>query len=287
LRSDPGVYFLCSSQLFCREKSRECEFIVSEHNHHHSKLKNLRKPMKTGIRPFCTRPVARTLKAVLVLSLCLAGSTFGQQGKEDRELQQILNKMDEVAKNFRTFNAKFTQKNYTAVLKEFSAPETGEFYYARTKDGSVLMRHEIMNPGKRILTIKGDTLTVYRPAIKEAQVASRQKMRDIVEYLAIGIGQSSAKLREKFKISYKGSESMDAAKCAVLVFVPKDAKTVAHLASITIWLKESSATPAQYKFQEPSEDYLLISFSAEKVNANIPNSKFEQKLPSGVEPQKL
>jgi outer membrane lipoprotein-sorting protein len=243
--------------------------------------------MNNGSRFFCTSLAAPILKAVLILSLGFAVSAFGQQGKEDAELQRILNKMDSVAGNFRTFAAKFTQKNYTAVLKEFSAPDTGEFYYARTKDGSVSMRHEIMNPGKRILTIKGDTLTVYRPAIKEAQIASREKMRDIVEYLALGIGQSSAKLREKFKISYKGAESIDNAKCAILVFVPKDAKTAGHLASITIWLKESSATPARYKFEEPSEDYLLINFSAEKVNATIPNSKFEQKLPSGVEPQKL
>ena len=243
--------------------------------------------MNKGRRSFCIPLAAPILKAVLILSLCFAVSAFGQQGKEDPELQRILNKMDAVAGNFRTFGAKFIQKNYTAVLKEFSAPDTGEFYYARAKDGSVSMRHEIMNPGKRILTIKGDTLTVYRPAIKEAQVASREKMRDIVEYLALGIGQSSAKLREKFKISYKGAESIDNAKCAILVFVPKDAKTAGRLASITIWLKESSATPARYKFEEPSEDYLLISFSAEKINANIPNSKFEQKLPSGVDIQKL
>ena len=243
--------------------------------------------MKKGSRSFCSQSIAQICRTVLVLSFCVAVSAFGQQGKEDRELQQILSRMDEVAKNFRTFSAKFTQKNYTAVLREFSAPETGEFYYARTKDGSVLMRHEIMNPGKRILTIKGDTLTVYRPAIKEAQVANREKMRDLVEYLALGIGQSSAKLREKFKISYKGSDSIDNAKCAILVFVPKDLKTAAHVTSITIWLKESSATPAQYRFEEPSEDYLLISFSAEKVNASIPGSKFEQKLPSGVEIQKL
>jgi outer membrane lipoprotein-sorting protein len=243
--------------------------------------------MNKGRRSFYTPLAAAIIEAVIILALGFALSAFGQQGKEDPELQRILNKMDAVAVNFRTFSAKFTQKNYTAVLKEFSAPDTGEFYYARAKDGSVSMRHEIMNPGKRILTIKGDTLTVYRPAIKEAQVASREKMHDIVQYLALGIGQSSAKLREKFKISYKGAESIDNAKCAILVFEPKDAKTAGHLASITIWLKESSATPARYKFEEPSEDYLLINFSAEKVNANIPNSKFEQKLPSGIEIQKL
>lgn len=243
--------------------------------------------MTTDRKPFRTRSTPRLIKVILVLSLGLVVPALGQQSGEDRELQPVLNKMDAVARNFRTFSAKFIQKNYTAVLKEHGVPDTGEFYYARTKDGSVLMRHEITHPGRRILTIKGDTLTVYRPAIKEAQMASREKMRDLVEYLALGIGQNSSKLREKFKISYKGAESIDNVKCAVLVFIPKDAKTAAHIASITIWLKENTATPAQYKFTEPSEDYLLITFSSEKVNASIPSSKFEQKIPGGVQIQKL
>jgi outer membrane lipoprotein-sorting protein len=243
--------------------------------------------MKAGRMFIGAHTTAKTGNAVIVLAFFLAFCCFGQQGKEDEELQRVLNKMDHVAKNFHTFSAGFTQKNYTAILKEFSAPETGEFYYERTKDGSVLMRHEIMNPGKRILTIKGNTLTVYRPSIKEAQIASREKMKDIVEYLALGIGQSSSKLREKFDISYKGSDTINNEKCAILTFVPKDAKTASRLTSITIWLKESTMVPAQYKFEEPSEDYLLISFSSEKVNANIPKSKFEQKLPSGVEIKRL
>ena len=126
-----------------------------------------------------------------------------------------------------------------------------------------------------------------KQAIKEAQIASREKMQDIVEYLALGIGQYSSKLSEKFKISYLKSESINKTPCSVLVFVPKDPKTAARLESITIWLKESTGTPAQYKFQEPTKDYLLIDFTNEKVNSKISDSKFEQKLPADVEIQKL
>lgn len=222
----------------------------------------------------------------LTMSFCWAAESAAQ-AKDEADLQRVLNRMDAVAKGFRTFSAKFSQKKYTDVLKEFDTPETGEFSYARSKDGAVLMRHEVASPGKRILTIKGDTLTVYRPAIKEAQTASREKMQDIVEYLALGIGQYSAKLREKFKISYMGNETVNKALCSILVFVPKDAKTASRLESITIWLKESSGTPAQYKFQEPTKDYLLLNFFEEKLNTKIPDSKFVQKLPAGVEIQKL
>jgi outer membrane lipoprotein-sorting protein len=227
------------------------------------------------------------LAGACLLMMAFGNSVANAQGKEEAELQRVLDRMDSVARNFRTFTARFSQKKFTAVLEEFDTPETGEFYYSRTKDGSVLMRHEVMSPGNRILTIKGETLTVYRPAIKEAQIASREKMQDIVEYLALGIGQNSGKLREKFRIAYARTESVNKAACSVLVFTPKDPKTAARLESITIWLKDANGTPAQYRFQEPTKDYLLLNFFEEKLNIKIPDSKFVQKMPAGVEVQKL
>jgi outer membrane lipoprotein-sorting protein len=222
---------------------------------------------------------------ISILMLTLAISDSAEQKKEDAELQRVLNGVDSVAKGFRTFVAKFSQKKYTAILREFDNPETGGFYYSRTKDGSVLMRHEVLNPGNRITTVKGETGIIYRPAIKEAQIVKREKMQNYVEYFALGIGQYSSKLQEKFRISYAGSESINKAACSILVLVPKDPKV--GLDSITVWLKESSWAPAQYKFLEPSKDYLLITFSDEKINSKIPSSLFEQNLPAEVEKQKL
>jgi outer membrane lipoprotein-sorting protein len=243
-------------------------------NHHPSVAPALR---------LCVRLCVRIL---LFSLLTFAMPGFCEQKKEDVELQRVLSGMDSVAKDFRTFRAKFFQRKYTAVLKEFDKPdESGEFCYSRTKDGTVLMRQEVLSPGKRITTVKGDTGTIYRPDIKEAQIVKRDKMQNYVEYFALGIGQYSSKLREKFKISYAGSEIINKAPCSILIMVPKDPKV--ELDSITVWLKESSWTPAQYKFLEPSKDYILITFSDEKVNSQIPSSKFEQNLPSDVERQKL
>jgi outer membrane lipoprotein-sorting protein len=222
---------------------------------------------------------------IFLLAADSAISNSNQQSKQDVELARVLKGMDSVAKGFRTFAAKLSQKKYTAILREFDTPETGEFYYSRTKDGSVLMRHEILSPGKRTTTVKGDTGIIYRPAIKEAQIVRREKMQNYLEYLALGIGQYSSKLQEKFRISYAGSESINKTPCSILVMVPKDPKV--GLDSITVWLKESNWAPAKYKFLEPSQDYLLITFSDEKINSKIPTSKFEQILPPDVEKQKL
>jgi outer membrane lipoprotein-sorting protein len=210
------------------------------------------------------------LCAIFLVSICSLPIANAVQDKEDLELTKVLNRIDEVSKSFRSFSAKLT-------------PETGEFCYALEKDKSVLMRHEVQSPGKRILTIKGDSAVLFQPTVNQAQIYNLGKRKNLVEYLATGLGQSSAKLKEKFYIAYQGIDATSGNACSVLVFNPKDPKVAASVKSITIWFKKSTGTPAQYKIQEPSGDYLLETFRDEKLNGKIPDSKFIQKLSSRVE----
>lgn len=229
-----------------------------------------------------------SLWTLCLLAASIPVSGFRLQEKADSaELQRALNKMDEIAKDFRTFSAEFSQKKYTAILEEFDIPETGNFYYALARDGSVLLRHQIVSPGDRILTIKDGEAIIFNRSIKQAQLYKLGKRQELAEYLTLGIGQSSAKLREKFDISYGGSESVQGFPCSILVLKPKDPKAARYLTSITIWLNKTSGTPAQYKFLEPSDDYMLETFSDGRVNEKIEDSMFEQKLPKGVEKIRL
>jgi outer membrane lipoprotein-sorting protein len=227
---------------------------------------------------------------ILLSSICLlypfAMTGFGAQAKDSPEIQKVFRQMELAGKGFRGFTAKISERKYTAILKEFGSTETGEFYLARAKDGSTMMRREISSPGRIILTIKGSELTVYRPAVKEAQVANLGKNKDKAEFLALGIGQPPSELQKSFDISYQGVESVGNAPCSVLVLKPKDAKTAAFYSTIVMWVRPSGI-PVQYKLQEPNGDYLLVTFSAEKLNVSIPDSKFDQKLPSGVQPLRL
>ena len=221
------------------------------------------------------------LCAILLLTILSFNSLA--QNKENPELAKTLAQMDAVSAKFSSFEAKFTQKRYLALLKEYESPEIGEFYYAMDKNRAVEMRHEIITPGVRITTIKGDSAVVYQPATKQAQVYNLGNRKNLVEYLATGLGQSSVKLNEQFEITYEGTEAVGGESCSVLALVPKDKSAAASLKSITIWFKKSTGTPAQYKFLEPTGDYLLETFSGEKLNGKIPANKFEQKLPNGTE----
>ena len=218
---------------------------------------------------------------------CLAVTPFARQAGKPRTVDQVLERMGAVGKAFRSFEANFTQRQYIAVLKEFDSPETGIFRYARAKDGSALLRQEIRTPGVRILTIKGGVATVYQPRINQASIVNLGKNKDKAEYLAMGLGQSPGRLRETFDIDLSGEESIGGETCSVLRLKPKSSATAAFFSSFTLWIKNATSVPIQQKLQEPNGNYLLVTFAKEKLNAPIPASQFDQKLPKGTEIQEI
>jgi len=226
------------------------------------------------------------MRLSMTVMLGLALPAF-PQGESRQALDLVLQRMESIGKVFQSFQADFTQRKYTAVLDEFDAPEAGLFVYARAKDGTALLRQEIKIPAPRILTIKGGVVTVYQPRLQQATIANLGKDRDKAEYLALGIGQSPARLKETFDISYQGIEPVDGSKCSVLMLKPKSKSAAAYFSSITLWIKDANNLPVQQKLQEPNRDYLLVKFSAEKLNPKVSDSQFEQKLPKGVEIQTI
>ncbi len=215
----------------------------------------------------------------------MAGIHGVAQVSKSQALNAVLSRMETVGKNFRSFQANFTQKKYIAILEEFDSAESGVFMYARSKDGSALLRQEVMKPGPRILTIKGGIATVYQPVIKQASIVNLAKNKDKAEYLALGIGQSPAKMRETFDITYQGAETIGQTACSILELRPKSSATAAFFTSFTLWISDSSGLPIQQKLLEPGGDYLQVQFSSEKLNPKLSDSQFEQNLPKDVEIQ--
>lgn len=232
--------------------------------------------------PCCKRVAGAVLFfACMLLFVSPAGLTA--QEKPNPELEKVFRQMQTVQKNFQSFSAKITEKKYTAILKEFGETETGDFFVVRGKDG-LMVRQEITSPGRTILTIKGDLLTIYRPSIKQAQIAKLSKsQKNKAEFLSFGLGQSPEDLKKNFEVTYRGEESINGAACSILALKPRDPKVGSAYASIVMWIKKSSGIPIQNKLQERNNDYLLVTFSDEKLNPKISDSKFEQKLPKDVE----
>jgi len=223
------------------------------------------------------------LTSVFALLISGSGADSHPQAKNSQAaLDQVLTRMESVGKNFRSFAADFTQRKYIALLMEFESMESGRFLYARAKDGTALLRRECKVPAEKILTIKGGVAVLYQPSLNEATKINLGANKDKAEYLALGLGQSPAKLRETFDIEYLGEEAVDGVPCSILQLKPKSHDVSSFYSAITIWVSKSDGLPVQQKLQEPGGDYTLNKFSAAKLNPSIAESEFEQKLPKDV-----
>jgi outer membrane lipoprotein-sorting protein len=287
MRSDSGFYLFRPSELFCRKEERKSGSSDKKFANHSPT--NESTMMNNGCIQLFDAHRARVLAIVLIatggLLLAIPHLGFCVPWKENPELQRVYDQMEAIGKKLSSFHARVTQKKYTALLKEFETPEAGEFYLKRAKDGSTMIRQEITSPGRTILTVKGGIATAFQPGIKQARVLNLGKHKDKAEFLALGIANRPGDLQKTFYISYQGQESVNGVLCSVLILKPRDPKTAAYYSTIVLWIKQSSGIPIQQKLQEPNNDYLLVTFSEETLNPQISDSKFEQKLPQGVEIQ--
>ncbi len=141
-------------------------------------------------------------------------------------------------------------------------------FTARAKDGTALLRRECKVPAEKILTIKGGVAVLYQPSLNEATKINLGANKDKAEYLALGLGQSPAKLRETFDIEYLGEEAVDGVPCSISAAEAQEPRRVGSFySSITIWVSKSDGLPVQQKLQEPGGDYTLNKFSAAKAQS--------------------
>lgn len=228
------------------------------------------------------RHLAPMLLAVFVLGLGLIAHPL-RAASDDADLKQVLALMNKFGQTFRSFTAQLAQKKYISVLKEFDQEEKGVFYYERGRNNLARLRKEISQPTPSIATIDNGVLIAYEPKVKQARRIDLGKDKDKAEFLAIGIGQSPARLEETFNLKLLGVETLQGQKTYQLELRPKSAKASAFFSSIVLWVDSVRGMPIQQKFMEPNGDYTLVTFSHIKINVKIPPGTFQLKLPKGVQ----
>ena len=149
MRPDSRVHLFCATQLFCTKKTCHVyRFVEHKRQQSHNTPAAWRRRTRE-LMPRKAAVYASSLTVLRVVLLCVATVSGYSQTNEETALNQVLKQMESVGKSFHSFTARFSQKKYTAVLKEFDTPQTGEFYYERSKDGTALLRQEVATLGSK------------------------------------------------------------------------------------------------------------------------------------------
>jgi outer membrane lipoprotein-sorting protein len=218
--------------------------------------------------------------SVLLCLFWLTPSLYAQTN-----LNQVFAKMDEAAKGFKSVECNLERTKVTVLVND-NFVASGKLYYTRAGKEPRLKVELGKPPAQQIVLIDKGNLQVFTPKINEVQEAALGGHANAVEqFMALGFGQSSQDLKKNYQVSFAGEETIDGKKTAILDLTPP--APLAGVKTLRMWMDEQKGISVQVKATETSGDYTLFKYSNIKMNAGVPDSVFELRLPKDVHHSKI
>jgi outer membrane lipoprotein-sorting protein len=200
-------------------------------------------------------------------------------------LDDILARMDQSARNFRTFSAKIKRIEFTKVLPN-DKEETEGVRRVKRVNGQTVGIVEFVGKNPQTIHFSGKTVEVYSPAAKRVEVYDAGKFGKIGkqadQLLLIGIGVTSADLRRDFNIMAGGTETIDGKQATKLMLTPRDNDLKKQVEKIELWIPQGESIPVRSRVTRTSGDYDEVTYSDVQMNPPLPDSDFELKVPADV-----
>src|SRR4030095_8656910 len=221
------------------------------------------------------------MKKLLSL-LCLTLPVSLLQAQSSYTLDQVFSKMDEVAKTFRSSQADLERTHVTVIVNDKDVA-SGKFYYAR-KGKEPRVKMDLTKPLAQSALVDKGKVQLYTPSLKHVQEATLGEHTDTLEmFMALAFGTSSEDIKKNLTSTLAGEELINGQKTTMLDLKPKNS----GIKSVRMWMDQKRWVAVQIKVTEGSDDYFILKYTNIKLNANIPESVFQMKLPTGVRVLKM
>ncbi len=218
----------------------------------------------------------------LFLSILLtAAACFPLAEKAASAADEVLEKMDRTAPSFTGMSADLKKVSYTKVLDQ-AGEESGSFLLRKAKNGLQVLVN-FVNPDAKSVAMRGKKGEIYYPKINTIQEYDLGKQSDLLEQsLLVGFGTRGKELAANYSVKFAGEESVAGQNTCRLELVPKSASRREKFPSLTLWIAESGAYPAQQKFVESSGDYTVFTYSNVKLKPPLTEAGMEIQAPKNV-----
>jgi outer membrane lipoprotein-sorting protein len=206
-------------------------------------------------------------------------------GLRAETLDEILARMDQSARNFRTFSAKIKRTEFTKVLPN-DKDETDGVRRLKRINGQTVGIVEFLGKNPETIRFAGKTVETYYPNAKRVDVYDAGKFgkvgKQVDQLLLLGIGVTSADLRRDFAITAGGTEMIGGKPTTRLELVPKDKDLKKQAEKIELWISAGESIAVQSRLTLTSGNYDQVNYSDMQMNPTLPDSAFELKLPADV-----
>lgn len=191
------------------------------------------------------------------------------------ERQKIMGKMKSLQKDIHSISASVVQEKQLSVLKKKVTIE-GTVTMAKPN----MLRWDITKPEKSLTVIDGETMTVYHPEVKEAQiydVSENFVARNTMIFFATAMGGDLNEMEKKFTVNvFRKDEDI------IFKLVPLSQIAGRYLSAVMIYYDERSGLPKGFDITTPKGDRTIIKLSNIKINPELKSDAFRIKLSPDV-----
>jgi len=210
---------------------------------------------------------------LLLIAACFVLATSVAQAQNP---DAILSSMDRTAANFHTAQTDFAWDQYQKVVEEHDK-QSGTMYFRRHGD-DVQMAADITSPDKKYVLFSGGMVKVYQPGIEQVTEYNAGKSKaDFESFVVLGFGGSGRDLQKSFDVKFAGMEQVQGVSAGKLELTPKSQRVKNMFSLITLWIDPARGVSVQQKFEEPSGDYRLATYSNIQLNKPINKDVFKLK----------
>ncbi len=209
---------------------------------------------------------------IFLLSLTLFFILSSEVGAKDRDLDDIVSRVQKNYGTMKDYRASFSQES---KIKAYPRPQlsSGETYFK--KPGK--MRWDYKKPEKQEIVTDGKTVWMYTPSLNQVMKADFEATNQskVAQAFLSGMGN----IKKDFHISL--GEDDKKGEGFKIVLVPKDENDSIKSLELTIddrtyYVKKSVMTDVY-------DNVTTVSFSDFKVNVGVSDKVFIFKIPEGVD----
>jgi outer membrane lipoprotein-sorting protein len=224
---------------------------------------------------------ARVVFAVSVMVACLTALRFSltEDQPAGGKLAVFLEGMEKKASSVKDLTARFTQEK---KLKICTAPlvSEGVLFMKSGEEGRRKIVWRTQKPEEILHIIDGGKLTVYFPALREAEEYDLSKARPEFTRLLLA-PQITKGMTEDFDVEILQEPAGDQ-KDTVLGMKPKAALAKKYMAEVRLWVEPRDSNVWKFQYIEPNGDSTTISLQDIKLNTDLTDEVFGLKLPADV-----
>lgn len=191
------------------------------------------------------------------------------------KLQQVLEQLDQSARNFRSASADFEFKNIQTEPVPDTDVMTGTVYYQHRGGGLRVAAHIKQRNGHPYGSVYTYTHGVFQLYDRQMnQVTKLQNSANLAGYVALGFGATGKQLQNEFQVAYAGQETIDGVKTDKLELIFKNAQARATIPKVTMWIDPARDVSLKQVFDEGQGLSRVCTYSHIVMNHSIPSSAF-------------